>query len=103
MEEIEHEKTTRSKETIENLQTLIRELTYIEEMNNDLTKQLEKEQANSKSMQIELDTNRQLVEQLTVKVARLEKDNMEMESKTRKNLSDVYPLVRKEPDSISFV
>jgi Tfp pilus assembly major pilin PilA len=52
LQELEEEKTTRSKETIENLQTLIRELNYIEEVNEDLTRQLDRESHSKKNLQV---------------------------------------------------
>lgn len=52
LQELEEEKTTRSKETIENLQTLIRELNYIEEVNEDLTRQLEREAHAKKNLHV---------------------------------------------------
>ena len=92
LQELEEEKTARSKETIENLQTLIRELNYIEEVNEDLTKQLENAQKEKQKAVHELGESQSIIQQLNLKIqANENSDNNNNNSRTL--FKDVLHLV----------
>lgn len=61
---------TRVKENVENLQTLIKELTYIEESNQTLNEQLDKEREDHLATKEQLKLNSELVAQLELKLQR---------------------------------
>ena len=81
LKQLDDEKRTRYKENIDNLQTLVKELTYIEEKNEELNAEMEQHkksweeerQAHKKTKE-ELLVSKQLIQQLEIKITRQEKD-----------------------------
>jgi hypothetical protein len=76
---LEEDKGRRNRETMENLQTLLKEMTYIEEVNETLTKQLEAEKEKNTKTQAQLKTSAQIIEQLEFKIARQENQLKKMQ------------------------
>ena len=74
--EINEEKKSRNKENVENLQTLLKELNYIEESNENLTVELEKQRESSDKLTTELKLSKELIVQLERKLKQQETLNM---------------------------
>jgi len=72
IEQMEEEKKGKARENIENLQTLVKELTYIEELNEQLNAELEKHRDDNAQLQDELKISKQIIEQMEIRIAKQE-------------------------------
>jgi hypothetical protein len=73
IKELEEDRTKKNRETMENLQTLLKEMTYIEESNENLAREYEEEKQQHMITQEKLKTSQQIIEQLDFKVQRQDK------------------------------
>jgi predicted RNase H-like nuclease (RuvC/YqgF family) len=71
---LESEKHERTKETVQNLEDLLEELSYIEKINEDLNTQMEQANKQKGLLNEQLETSAVIIEKLTVKIDALEKD-----------------------------
>ena len=74
IQKLETEKRDRNKETVQNLEDLLEELTYIEKINEDLSSQVEKANKQKNNAIEQLEAATAMVDKLSARVSSLEND-----------------------------
>lgn len=102
MQELEEDKQKRSKDHISNLQTLLKELSIIEEKNEMLNKQLEEQNQSSHRQTEEIETCKALIHQLTDKTKLLEQENEKL-TKMKSSIQDLKHNLKRQSSSTALL
>lgn len=95
IKQMEEEKKARNRENIENLQVLVKELTFIEEINETTKQELEKEREDNKKLREELQLAFKRIEDLEAKIQNQKETQTSSSGKDTLNETQVHTLQKK--------